>query len=86
MYIKTIQLPRWCSGKESTCQCRRCRRLGFDPWVREIPRIGNGNPLQYPCLENPMDRGACWATVHGSTESDMTEGLKHRALRIYNHI
>ena len=26
---------------------------------------GNGNPLQYPCLENPMDRGAWWATVHG---------------------
>ena len=30
-------LPRWCVGKESTCQCRRCRRLGFDPWVRNIP-------------------------------------------------
>ena len=34
---------------------------------------GNGNPLQYSCLENPMDRGAWWATVHGVTESDMTE-------------
>ena len=30
---------------------------------------GNGNPLQYPCLENPMDRGAWWATVHGVTNS-----------------
>ena len=30
---------------------------------------GNGNPLQYSCLENPMDRGAWWATVHGVTES-----------------
>ena len=29
------------------------------------PGIGNGNPLQYSCLENPMDRGAWWATVHG---------------------
>ena len=34
---------------------------------------GNSNPLQYSCLENPMDRGAWWATVHGVTESDMTE-------------
>ena len=30
------------------------------------PRVGNGNPLQYSCLENPFDRGAWWAIVHGS--------------------
>ena len=34
------------------------------------PRGGNGNPLQYSCLENPVDRGAWWATIHGVTESD----------------
>ena len=35
---------------------------------------GNGNPLQYSCLKNPMDRGAWWATVHkGCKESDTTE-------------
>ena len=34
---------------------------------------GNGNPLQYFCLENPMERGAWRATVHGVSESDMTE-------------
>ena len=33
---------------------------------------GNGNPLQYTCLGNPMDTGASWATVRGVTESDMT--------------
>ena len=34
---------------------------------------GNGNPLQYSCLGNPMDRGTWWATVHGVTETDKTE-------------
>jgi len=33
------------------------------------PREGNGNPLQYSCLENSMDRGAWWAIVHGVTKS-----------------
>ena len=38
------------------------------------PRGGHGNPLQYSCLENPMDRGAWWASVHVShTELDMTD-------------
>ena len=39
----------------------------------KFPEEGNGNPLQYACLKNPMDRGAWQATVHGVTkESDMT--------------
>ena len=37
----------------------------FDPWVGRSPGEGNGNRLQYSCLENPMDRGAWQATVHG---------------------
>ena len=43
--------------------------LGFNPWVRKIPWRRNGNPLQYPCLGNPMDRGPWLATVHRITKS-----------------
>ena len=49
-------------------------RPGFDPGLRRSPGEGNGNPLQYSCLENPMDRGTWRATVHGvAKESDTTE-------------
>ena len=41
--------------------------------LESSPEEGNGNPLQYSCLENSMDRGVWQATVHGVTESDMTE-------------
>ena len=42
---------------------------GSIPGSGRSPGGGNGNPLQYSCLENPMDRGAWWATVHGVTKS-----------------
>ena len=45
------------------------------PGLERSPGKGNGNVLQYFCLENPMDRGAWWATVHGAWESDITEQL-----------
>ena len=61
--------PRWCSGKESACHCRRCG-LGRSPGG------GNGNTLQYSCLGNPMDRGACQATICGIVkQSKVTEQL-----------
>ena len=48
---------------------------GLIPRSGRSPGEGNGTPLQYSCLGNPMDRGACWVTVHGVAESHMTEHL-----------
>ena len=45
------------------------------PGLGRSPGEGNGNPLQYSCLGNPMDRGAWWTTVHGVAELDRTERL-----------
>ena len=43
--------------------------VGLIPWLGRSPGEGNGNPLQYSCLGNPMDRGAWWATVHEVSKS-----------------
>ena len=51
-------------GKSSACNAGD---PGSIPGSGISPGEGNGNPLQYSCLENPMDRGAWWATVHGIT-------------------
>ena len=59
--------------EESARQCRKRGRHGFDPCVGRSPGGGNGNPLQYSCLEMSMGREA-WQAVSsmGSNESDMT--------------
>ena len=55
-----ILFPKWHSGKESTCQCRTCKRHVFKSpeWGRS-PGVGNSNPLQHSCLENSMDKIPC---------------------------
>ena len=58
-------------GKESTCNVGDS---GSIPGSGN-PGGGHGNPLQYSCLENPVNRGAWWATVHGVAKNQMTEEL-----------
>ena len=53
-------------GKESTCNAED---LGLIPGLGRSPGEGNGNPLQYSCLENPMHRGSWGGRVHGAIES-----------------
>ena len=66
-------LPSWCYGKLPACQFRNTGDMGLNPGLGRSPGGGHGNPLQFSCLDNPMDRGAWWATVHGAAESDMAE-------------
>ena len=58
--------PAYSSGDHLQCQ-----RPKFNPWIRKIPGSGeaNGNPLQYSCLENPMDRGVWRATEHAGART-----------------
>ena len=51
--------------------------LGSITGLGRSPGVGNGNPLQYSCLENSMDRGAWQATVHKVAKLDMTEATSH---------
>ena len=67
--IKYEGFPGDVSGKEPACQCRRHKRCGFNPWVGKIPGGGHGDPLQYSCLENPMEREAWQTTVHRVAKS-----------------
>ena len=62
--------PGGSASKESACNEKD---LGSIPGLGSSPGEGNGNPLQFSCLENPMNRGSWWATVRGSQRSDMTE-------------
>jgi len=56
--------PGWLSGNESACNIGDVGHKGSIPGSERFPGGGHGNPLQYSCLENPMDRGAWRDTVH----------------------
>ena len=65
-----LGFPDDSGGKESACNAGD---PGLISESGRSPGEGNGYPLQYSCLENPMDRGAWWARIHGVTESYLTE-------------
>ena len=65
--------PRRLSGEESVCNAGAVEDMGSMSGLGRSPAIGNGNPLQYSCLENSMDGGAWQATVLGVAESDINE-------------
>ena len=68
---RRLGFPGGSKGKESAS---KAKDPGLILGSRRSPGEGNCNPLQYPCLEDPMDRGAWQATVHGGIEElDMTE-------------
>ena len=56
-------------GSDDTASAYKAGDLGLIPGSGRSPGEGNGNPLQYSCLENPMDGGVWWATVHGVAKS-----------------
>ena len=64
--IQKIGFPGGSDSKESACNVGD---LGSIPGLGRSPREGHGNPLQYSCLKNPMDRGAWRAMVHGVTQN-----------------
>ena len=78
--LESLQGVKHQSGKEGTAQvalgvkkpsanARDVRDMGSVPGTRRFHAGGHGGSLQYSCLENPRDRGAWWATVHGVTNS-----------------
>ena len=72
--------PSGSDGKESTCNAGD---PGSIPGSGRSPGGGSGNPLQYSCLENSMDRGAWWAIVH--EVADTTEQLTHTHTHTHTH-
>ena len=73
MSKKKLCFPGCTVVKNSSANAGDTGDAGFIPGLGRSPGVGNGNPLQYSCLENPMERGAWGATVSGaSKESDTT--------------
>ena len=67
--ITCLGFPGCTVVKNPSANAGDTRDTGSIPVLGRASGVGNGNPLQCSCLENPMDRGAWWATVHGVTES-----------------
>ena len=83
------ELPGWAVVKNSPANAGDARNVSLIPGLGRSTGGGNGNPLQYSCLGNPMDRGAWRATVHGVTKSWTrlsTHTHKTQNLKYYRNI
>ena len=75
LVVSPSDLPRWLSSQESACNAGD---LGLIPGSGRSPGGGHGNPFQYSCMENPMDRGSLVGySPRGCKESDVTEVTEH---------
>ena len=83
MYMHIWGFPGGSDGKESACNMGD---PSLTPGSGRFPGEGNGNSLQYSHLENSMDRGAWWTTVHGVAQLDTTEQLIFSLSYIYKYI
>ena len=80
--IHTLRgFPGGTSGKEPTFKAGDTRDAGLNPGSGRSPGGGHGNPVQYSCPANSMDRGAWWATVHGSHKSQ-TRAARQQQLHV----
>ena len=84
---RTSGLPQWLGSKESTCNGEDTGDVGSIPVLGRSPGGRHGNPLQYSCLENPVDRGAWRASVHRVVKSwKQTKGLSiHTHTHTHTH-
>ena len=71
--------------KNLPANARNARDAGSIPGLGRYPGGGNGNPLQYSCLENSMDREAWWATVHGVAKVRHMSDLAHTHTHTHTH-
>ena len=78
-----VDFPGGTVVKNPAANAGDTRDTGSIPGSRRSPGGGHGNPLQYPCLENPMDRGAWRATVHGVTGSQTQLSMHTQSVICY---
>ena len=78
------EIPRWLSGKESACQCRRHRRSRFDPWVGKIPWRRKWQPTPVFLPGKFHEHRSLAGYTHEVAESDMTEQLGTHTHRLRN--
>ena len=84
LYTWVLWVPRWLSVKNLPANAGDAGDTGLIPKWGRSPGQGNGNPHQHSWLGNPVDRGAWWATVHGSQRVERTEAPWHTRTVLFN--